>query len=33
LKIPLRTLRRRWMITRILIRTLIKNQPPEHGDK
>lgn len=33
LNIPLRTLRRKWMITRILIRTLIKNEPPEHGDK
>lgn len=32
LDIPLRTLARRWMTTRILIRTLINNQTPEHGD-
>lgn len=33
LGIPLRTLVRKWMTTRIMIQTLFKNQTPEHGEK
>ncbi len=33
LKIPLRTLSRKWMVTRILIRTLLNDQTPECGDQ
>ena len=33
LKIPLRTLARKWMVTRVLIKSLLNNQFPEHGDK
>lgn len=33
LDIPLRTLARKWMTTRILIRTLLNDETPEHGDQ
>lgn len=33
LNMPLRTLARKWMITRVLIKTLLNNQLPEHGDQ